>query len=358
MAQAKAAWVDFKEIKARVSIAQILERYGALQSLSKSGTGDRLSGACPIHGGTNKTHFRVSVSKNCWNCFGMCQAGGNVIDFVARKEDVAFRDAAVLIDEWFPGVPCESDGSEIKPRFDTAQVVPAVAESPRPRVIESHAEKPMERVNDSEPNKPLAFALTKLDPAHPYLTERGLTTETIATFGVGFCAKGLLRGYVAIPIHNSAGELVAYAGRWLGTPENGKGKYKLPEGFKKSIELFNYHRAIASEQDAPLVVVEGFFDAMKIHQAGYERVVAVMGSSLSSRQEEMLYRLCETPDERIIILFDGDEAGKNGQRDALERLSKQLYVRAVDLGSDGVQPEHIRPDELRYMLPFPEGGEG
>ncbi len=57
MPGAKTAWVDFKEIKGRVSIVQILERYGVLESLSKTGTGDRLSGVCPIHGGTNKSTF-------------------------------------------------------------------------------------------------------------------------------------------------------------------------------------------------------------------------------------------------------------------------------------------------------------
>lgn len=354
MAQAKAAWVDFKEIKSRVSITQILERYGVIESLTKAGTGDRLSGTCPIHGGTNKTHFRVSVSKNCWNCFGKCQAGGNIIDFVAKKEDIVFRDAALLIDEWFPGSSTEKGECHEKPRFDTAQI--AVEDAPISRAVEPTQEAPVQAENDSEPNKPLAFALTKLDPAHPYLAERGLTAETVATFGLGYCSKGLLRGYAAIPIHNTDGDLVAYAGRWPGTPEDGKGKYKLPEGFKKSIELFNCHRAAETEQEMPLVVVEGFFDAMKLHQAGYERVVAVMGSALSKAQEEMILRLGETPGDRVILFFDGDEAGQKGQRDALERLSKRLFVRAIDLGDVSVQPEHLSPDSLRDILPFHEGG--
>jgi DNA primase len=350
MSHAKTAWVDFKEIKARASIVQILERYGALASLSKSGNGDRLSGACPIHGGTNKTHFRVSVSKNCWNCFGKCQSGGNVIDFVAKKEDITFRDAALLVDEWFPGGPNREPDKPERPRFDTSQV----KEVPRVDVVAAPPEPESEKAEeDQTPNKPLSFALTKLDATHPYLVERGLSSETIATFGLGFCSKGLLRGYTAIPIHNTQGELVAYAGRWPGSPETGNGKYKLPEGFKKSIEIFNYHRAIASEHESPLVVVEGFFGAMSIYQAGYERVVAIMGSSLSQKQEEMLCRLCETPDERIILFLDGNAAGRKGQADALQRLSKRLYVRAIDLGNATTQPEHIPPEELRDILPFP-----
>lgn len=212
MPTAKTAWVDFKEIKTRVSIVQILERYGVLEALSKSGN-DRLSGACPIHGGTNTTHFRVSISKNCWNCFGKCQCGGNVIDFVSKKEDVSFRDAALLIRDWFIGEQEETSVPTENPRFDTSQV----EEQPRFRVPDPTPpeESPVES-EEIAGNKPLKFALTKLDPTHEYLRERGLSEKSIATFGLGYCGKGLLRGYIAIPIHSTDGELVAYAGRWPG----------------------------------------------------------------------------------------------------------------------------------------------
>jgi len=68
----------------------------------------------------------------------------------------------------------------------------------------------------------------------------------------------------------------------------------------------------------------------------------------------MLCRLCETPDERIILLFDGDEAGQKGQADALARLSRRLYVMAIDIGGQGVQPEHLSRDQLETFLPFSE----
>lgn len=134
MAQAKSAWVDFREIKARVSIVQILEHYGILETLSKSGNGDRLSGACPIHGGTNKTHFRVSISKNCWNCFGKCKDGGNIIDYVSKKEGVSFRDAALLIQKWFLDDAGEMPEPSQKPRFDMSKM----DEKPRSRMTAAH----------------------------------------------------------------------------------------------------------------------------------------------------------------------------------------------------------------------------
>ena len=354
MSQAKAAWVDFKAIKSQVSIVQILERYGVLHTLAKSGNGDRLSGACPIHGGSNKTHFRVSVSKNCWNCFGQCQSGGNIIDFVAKKEGVDFRDAAVLIQKWFPSTAQTRQAALEAPERQTTMVVaPVVSETRHVPVVEEQSENASGEVEDHAENKVLKFTLNKLDATHPYLRERGLTEETIATFGLGYCGKGLRRGYIAIPIHNMDGELVAYAGRWPGTPEEGVGKYKLPQGFRKNLELFNQHRAASCDSDAPLVVVEGYLDAMKLHQAGYERVVALMGSSLSAEQEERIVHLCKE-DGRAILFLDNDESGRKGQADALLRLSKRLYVRTVNLGSREVQPEHLSPDELRVVLPFPE----
>jgi DNA primase len=350
MTQTKSSWVDFKLIKSKVSIVQLLERYGALESLAKGGNGDRLSGACPIHGGTNKTHFRVSVSKNCWNCFGQCQCGGNIIDFVSKKEDVSFRDAALLIQEWF------LEETELAPTNRCSQVeATTVKEEPPRRSPDPFTKENAVTDEEIRENPALSFELSKLDPAHPYLKERGLTEETIATFGLGYCAKGVLRGQIAIPIHNRDGELVGYAGRFPGTPEKGQGKYRLPKGFRKSLEVFNLHRAAQSEQDAPLVIVEGFFDCFALYQEGYERVVALMGSSLSDAQEEAIIEIAI--DGHVIVFLDNDEAGRKGAEDAVWRLAQKIYARAVLADGDGRQPEDLSQDEMRHLLPFPEGGE-
>ncbi len=67
----QAPYVDFKTVKASVSMIQILSHYGLTELFKR--TGDSLSGACPLHNGGNPTQFRVSISKNCWNCFGQCK---------------------------------------------------------------------------------------------------------------------------------------------------------------------------------------------------------------------------------------------------------------------------------------------
>src|SRR5207247_1629862 len=125
--------------------------------------------------------------------------------------------------------------------------------------------------DDSSPNKPLQFRLDKLDREHPYLIERGLTLETITDFGLGYCAKGMMADRIAIPINNADGNVVAYAGRFPGEPAEDTPKYKLPPGFRKSLEVFNIDRALKEPAENPLVIVEGFFDCMRLHQYGCRR---------------------------------------------------------------------------------------
>ena len=95
----KTKFVDFKAVKAAISMEQVLEHYGLMDKF-KRGT-DSLNGPCPIHGGSNPTQFRVSISKNIWNCFSECKHGGNVLDFIAKMDDVSIHAAALKAIEWF-----------------------------------------------------------------------------------------------------------------------------------------------------------------------------------------------------------------------------------------------------------------
>src|SRR6266478_8053879 len=90
-------WVDFKAVKAAVSMETILGRYG-VNWLRKSD--DELRGRCPIHQGEGQSTFHVNLSKNVFNCFS-CKARGNVLDFVAAMEKCTVRDAGLKLTQWF-----------------------------------------------------------------------------------------------------------------------------------------------------------------------------------------------------------------------------------------------------------------
>src|SRR5580692_5987120 len=95
----KKSFVDFKAVKAAITMEQVLERYGLLDKFKRGN--DSLSGPCPIHKGSNPTQFRVSLSKNVWNCFSECKHGGNTLDFIAKMENQPIHAAAHKAIAWF-----------------------------------------------------------------------------------------------------------------------------------------------------------------------------------------------------------------------------------------------------------------
>lgn len=96
----KAEWVNFKDIKEKVNIEDLLSHYNLLETLKVKGK--ELIGYCPIHDKNhyNKNSFSVNTEKNVWHCFS-CDAGGNILDFVAIMENVDIRKAGLLIKKWF-----------------------------------------------------------------------------------------------------------------------------------------------------------------------------------------------------------------------------------------------------------------
>jgi len=333
----KSQFVDFKAVKAAITMEQVLAHYGILDKF-KRGT-DSLNGPCPIHKGSNSTQFRISVSKNIWHCFSECKHGGNVLDFIAKMEDVSIHAAALKAIEWF-----SLNADQMSASGDKEEEEPKAA--PKPKGV---ADKPAPSQEKGAPNAPLKFRLDKLERSHPYLTgERGLTQESIVDFGLGFCSKGMMAERIAIPIHNAKGEVVAYAGRFpVKEPPEGTPKYKLPQGFRKSQELFNIDRAV--KEEGPLVIVEGFFDCIKVHQNGWRKVVALMGSTLSAAQEDLI-RGHFGRDGQIIVMLDENEAGRAGRDDIACRLSKHCFVRVHTFGEEDMEPEHLTDDEVLQIV--------
>ncbi len=339
-----ARFVSFKAVKQAVSMQQVLEHYGLLDTLKRHGA-DGLTGPCPIHHGTNRTQFRVSLAKNCWNCFGGCE-GGNALDFVAAMEGADVRQAALLMAEWF-GVDSTAEKSprpdaarrrKTPPEREAAATPPiGVADSATPD------ETPAEEADEAGENPPLRFAgLKDLDAAHPYLVEKGFSREAVEALGVGYCRKGIMKGRIAIPIHNPKGELVAYAGRLPDDRAPVGERYKYPEGFRREWELYNLHRAVRSlrTKDCGLIVTEDFLDVLRLYEAGYENAVALMDRRLSPRQHERLLAALGRHSPLLLFLEEGA-----GLADLLLRLAKEFAVQLIPR-----RPETLTTAEVRDLL--------
>jgi DNA primase len=334
-------WVSFDEIKNVVSLEMVIDRYGILLRRLNATT---LRGQCPLpmHGSEqSKESFTATLNKGvggAWACQSKSCAGargrigGNVLDFVAAMEKCSVRDAAIKLQMWFL-VPAAG-----QPRADGKE----------PRAEISAGKEPEEK-NDSrkfsepegvEPNKPLTFKLQNLDYEHPYLAERGVDEEAARKFGIAFFSgKGTMHDRVVIPIHNEFGELVAYAGRAIDASDP---RYKFPAGFRKSQELYNLHRV---RNEISIVIVEGFFDCLRVSDAGYA-CVALMGSTMSRVQEELIAKYFA----HVVLMLDGDEAGQTAGEEILDRLSGKIFaVQRVALDRD-VQPDTLSCDQLHELL--------
>src|ERR1043166_3252117 len=161
MPKDKNAFVEFRAIRSRITMEQVLEHYRVLGKFKR--TGNRLSGPCPIHNGSNPSQFRVDTEKNIWNCFSECKHGGNVLDFIARKEGIPIHAAALKACEWFgisltdvkndDNAPAQTAERPSKPSMQPAASKPAAPTEPE----------------DDTPNPPLRFRLENLRHEHPYL---------------------------------------------------------------------------------------------------------------------------------------------------------------------------------------------
>ena len=251
--------------------------------------------------------------------------GGNVLDFVAAMEQCSVRDAAIKLQLWF--------------------LVPAAGESRGPVGKEPHAESSAGKepegqhtpekndgVGESESNKPLTFTLQKyrLQSSVSYREESRKKLQNVLESD--FSGKGSMHDRIVIPIHNR--RLIAYrAGRSI---DGSEPRYKFPAGFHKSLELFNLHHV---RGEPSIVLVEGFFDCMKITQAGFP-CVALMGSTMSSAQENLLADF-----SHVVVMLDGDEAGSRRRNNCGSTAACGLQNGSVEL-PDGVQPDQLSADEL------------
>jgi CheY-like chemotaxis protein len=184
-----------------------------------------------------------------------------------------------------------------------------------------------EVLDEPEPNgrvvsiRGLQHPLKDLDPSHPYFVQRGITIETAKHFGAGFFSgPGMMAGRIVVPVYGEEGDLIAYAGHSV---DDSDPICKYWPAFNKSQVLFNYKpvRCLITEVALSVVVVDEFFDCMKVHQVGFPSVVSLTGPSLSEVQEQMLTEsFCS-----IVLLLNGRDV----TRRVATRLMRKSFVRVL-----------------------------
>jgi DNA primase len=308
--------IDFKHVKEQADFSSVLAHY----DIAHTGRGAARSALCPFHKDT-KPSLKIELERKIFHCFG-CDAKGNILDFVALIEDQPLPKAAQLL-----AAICGITPDAARKQRATA-TAPARASPPS----EQHPAAPP--AAPAVINPPLTFSL-KLEPKHPYLDARNVRLAERDTFGLGYCDRGLMKGRICIPIHNEKGELVAYAGRWPGDAgwPDGEDRYKLPPKFQKQATLFNIHRVAGSQH---VVLVEGYFSVFRLHQLNYP-AAALQGWVLA---ETHIGLLRHAGVKFVTLLLDGDAAGRKAAAEMLPILSRNFFVRDIEL-VDGEQPDTL-----------------
>jgi DNA primase len=338
-------FVDFKALRKSLSFERVLEHYGITVKKQK---GNRHVGFCPLpsHQGKRRSpSFSAKLDVGVWQCFG-CKASGNVLDFgvymagLDPKNPQHLRQVALELQEKFGA--------------------PAVARPPSAPAAKAVAKAPAAPPAKNLPvviNPPLDFELQNLDPDHPYLKSRGFLPETIKRFGLGYCNRGLMKGRVVIPLHDADDHLVGYAGRLADDLEVSEynPKYKFPSSrerknqileFRKSWLLYNANRLQFPLDD--LIIVEGFASVWWLTQHGYPNCVAVMGSSCSTEQGQLIQSML-VRQGRLWIFTDGDVSGERCAESIFAAASPNRFVRWLKLTIG--QPTDYTPGDLKEMLP-------
>jgi DNA primase len=390
-------WISRDAVLAHLDMVAVLDHYQLIKGNAHVGnTSFRIH--CPFHE-DDRPSCSINTESKVFNCFA-CGEQGNVFDLIAGVEGLdpksQFRkvlETAVTILGHNPTPKRGTRKQEVKkedqskPASDTDPGKSAKSKRPKKKIKAKKRSKVKSRVDDKsldlEPNRVLespAFPL-KLSLDNPWLKQRldqlGVSQEFASQFGIGYETRSnaLMAGRVCFPVHNRNGELVAYSGRWAGDPNEdglfiddkgqGQPKYKLPKGFQKQLELFNFHRVADQFEEIQthtrtLVLVEGFWSCLRLSflnpfssngtssdddPSGIP-CIALMGKTLSRAQIKLLEDL---KIDQIMLMLDGDEAGKSASETLVQDLSSRFYVRNADL-EEGQMPDELSNEALLGIL--------
>ena len=316
-----------EEIVRRNDIEQVISSYVTLKP-----AGSNMVGLCPFHS-ENSPSFTVFGSDDHFYCFG-CGAGGDVITFVMRMENVDYPTALELLAKRagveIPRAANDQYGERGVKRERVLKMNEAAARffrhclTKEPCGEEARQYFKKRGLSDGISKQfYLGYAPNDFGKLTNYLKSQGYTEEEmIAGFLCGKSQKtgrayDYFRNRVIFPIVDTSRNIVAFGGRVM---DDSKPKYLNSSdtpAFKKSKNLFalNYAKGFCAEQ---LILCEGYMDVIALHQAGFPNAVATLGTAITEEHARIISRYTK----KVIISYDSDEAGQKAANKAMLLLGK------------------------------------
>jgi DNA primase len=344
-----------QQIKDRLNILDVVGQYVELHRAGK-----HFKGRCPFHGEKTPS-FHVSPERGTYHCFG-CGVGGDIFSFIEAIDGVDFKEALKTL--------AQKAGVELVP------------EAPEKRTEREALVASIEAAT-----KFFETQLPHCAEAVAYLEKRGVTKETIAKWRIGYApgpptggwrelksylnAEGfkdalllqagliksadsgkepfdVFRDRIMFPMRDQSGRVVAFSGRILHPDEKSPKYVNSPETilYHKSELLYGYDMAKHNLRQLPFwLIVEGQFDVVMSHQAGYTTAVAVSGTALTDHHVSLLERMSKN----VVLALDADKAGINAMKKAADLMLKRgMDVKVAHL-PDGSDPaDMVQKDQKAF----------
>lgn len=353
---------DFKErIRREVPIDSYISRFVPLKK-----TGKNFQGLCPFH--NEKTpSFHVNPHGGYYHCFG-CKASGDLFRFVMDYHKVDFVRSMEILSE-HSGIPLQSfktpeDRERNKKKDEAYRLNQKLTEYYKKNLLSHENQEALD-----------------------YVLGRGLTREDLDRFDLGYAMDGFqflrpniittaweeqlalelgvlkknekgnvydfYRNRLMFPIRDASGRVVGFSGRSL-AKDSPEAKYiNSPNSlvYDKGRQVYNLYLAQEEIRDSRVVfLVEGVMDAIGLFSKGIKNVVAPLGTSFTENQARLLKNLCD----RVVLVMDGDSAGKKGAIRASEILLKEGVHTDVVLLPQGLDPfdasRNMDRKELKDLL--------
>ena len=353
-----------EDIKQRIDLVDVVS-----QTVKLKRTGKNYIGFCPFHSNTRTPAFVVFPDSQSWRCFGQCNEGGDLFGFVMKRDNLDFQEA-------------------LKQLADKA----GVTLKPQTQAVKKHDQERDTLIDIME--AAVAFYRNQMLETTPgkkaldYLYKRGLTDETIKTWGLGYApdswsllldhllAKGYTRDLILqagmlsqgddgrvydrfrdrlmFPIRGIYGKMAGFGGRVL-NPDDVPKYLNSPatDLFDKGRLLYGLDQARATMRaESQAVIVEGYMDVIGLHQAGFTNAVSPMGTALTEAQ----FHLVKKMTSNIILALDPDAAGQKATLRGLETARKAMDMdEQLDFDSRGLlKIERFLKADIRVTT-LPEG---
>lgn len=347
------------ELTARNPIEDVVGQYVNLKR-----SGSNLFGLCPFHG-EKTASFSVAPDKGIYYCFG-CHKGGNVINFEMEIEGLSYPDAVRALAKR-AGMEVPED-EQYQSRYRQQE-----------RLWALHKEAA--RFYHSQLYAPIGAN------ALQYAAGRGMPKSILTKFGIGYApdswtalvdwlrAKGYtdqelrdsglvtvsrkngnlfdrFRDRLMFPIIDVRGNVIGFGGRIMNNQDKSAAKYlNSPETliFNKRKNLFALNLAKKSKLGY-MILVEGYMDAIALHQFGFDCAVASLGTALTEDGANLLARYTE----QVVLIYDGDEAGQNATKRAIPILEKAgLQVKVLQMRDAKDPDEYLKKfgaDRFKLLL--------